>query len=112
MVEDLTKKLLEENGYTTLYTGSNGDFIDMKYGIDIIMEKDGKIFLVQVKSKSNAAKTSIQNTAYRYIDIFAGETIDKNGIDIFRRENDFNVEFLSKNTIKNNLDYLKEKFFK
>jgi hypothetical protein len=112
LVEDLTKNLLEQNGYTTLYTGSNGDFIDMKYGIDIIMEKDGEIFLVQVKSRTNTAKTSIQNPTYRYIDIFAGETVDKNGIDIYRRENEFNVEFLSKDTIKNNLDYLKENFLR
>lgn len=112
IVEDLTKNLLEKNGYTTLYTGSNGDFIDMKYGIDIIMEKNDEIFLVQVKSKSNMAKTSITNPNYKYIDIFAGETVDKNGIDIYRRENDFNVEFLSKDTIKNNLDYLKENFLR
>jgi hypothetical protein len=44
-VETLTKVLLEKEGYTTLYEGGNGDFIDMKYGVDLIMEKEGEIYV-------------------------------------------------------------------
>ena len=50
--------MLEKEGYTTLYEGGNGDFIDMKYGVDLIVEKYGDISLVQVKSKATTAKYS------------------------------------------------------
>jgi len=110
-VETLTKVLLEREGYTTLYEGGNGDFIDMIYGVDIIMEKDGDIYLVQVKSKSYRAKESTSNPQYRYIDIFAGETQNLNGINLYHKNNNFKEVFLGKDVLKNNIEYLK-KFYK
>ena len=35
-------------GFKLIYNGRNGNFIDMKYGIDMIMELEGQIFLIQV----------------------------------------------------------------
>ncbi len=110
-VETLTKTLLENEGYTTLYEGGNGDFIDMIYGIDLIMEKDGDIFLVQVKSNSKSAKFSTEKPQYRYIDIFAGESPNYNGINLYHRVNNFQEVFLGKEVLKNNMEYLK-KFYK
>jgi hypothetical protein len=110
-VETLTKVLLEDDGYTTLYEGGNGDFIDMKYGVDLITEKDGNIYLVQVKSKSYTAKRSTEKPQYRYIDIFAGETPNCNGVNLYYREDNFTERFLGKDVLKNNIEYLKQ-FYK
>jgi len=110
-VETLTKVLLEKEGYTTLYEGGNGDFIDMKYGVDLIMEKEGEIYLVQVKSKSYTAKRSTDKPQYRYIDIFTGESLDNNGINLYFRSGNFEEQFLGKDVLKNNIEYLKQ-FYK
>jgi Holliday junction resolvase-like predicted endonuclease len=106
-VENLSKELLKNEGYTLLYEGGNGNFIDMIYGIDMIMEKDGNIYLVQVKSKSYIAKKSIMNERYRYIDIFIGESPDYNGINCYFREDGFNERFMGRDTMKKNIEYLK-----
>jgi len=103
--------LLEKEGYTTLYEGGNGDFIDMKYGVDLIMEKEGEIYLVQVKSKSYAAYRSTDKPQYRYIDIFTGESLDNNGINLYFRSENFEEKFLGKDVLKNNIEYLKQ-FYK
>jgi hypothetical protein len=105
-VEDLTKKLLENEGYTTVYQGSNGDFIDMKYGIDLILEKGGEYYLTQVKSKSKTAQFSIEKPVYKYIDIFAGESPDKNGVMLYERNTDFKERFIAKDILQGNLNYL------
>lgn len=110
-IEDLTVQLLEKKGFKLLYQGGNGDFIDMKYGVDLIMELDGEIFLVQVKSKDYEAQRSMDQPYYRYIDIFAGQTKDQNGIKIFDRENLTEGQFIGKDILKENLDYLMDKFY-
>ena len=83
----------------------------MKYGIDLIMELEGTIYLIQVKSKADAAKRSIDNRYYRYIDIFAGQTPDQNGIMIYDRDKIKDGEFIGKDMLKENLDYLINKFY-
>ncbi len=61
---------LESKGFQVLYRGGDGDPVDMKYGVDLIVSKDDKILLVQVKSKkANAIKAST-NSQYRFIDMF------------------------------------------
>lgn len=109
-VEELTKELLEKEGYTTLYVGGNGDLIDMCYGIDIIMEKEGKIYLIQSKMSSENAKKSIENKNYRYIDIFSGEPTNKNGLVLYSRENDFKEKFVGKDILEKNLNYMMNKY--
>jgi len=61
---------LESKGYEILYRGGDGDPIDMKYGIDLIVSKDDKILLVQVKSKEKNAIKASTNSQYRFIDLF------------------------------------------
>lgn len=107
-VENLTKELLQEDGYVLLYEGCNGNFIDMIYGIDLIMEKEGEIYLVQVKRRAYVAKQSTSNPKYRYIDIFSGESPDYNGIMLYNRHEKFTEKFMGKNVLKKNMDYLKE----
>ena len=110
-VEDLTKQMLEKEGYTTLYEGGNGDFIDMKYGVDLIVEKDGDINLVQVKSRAVTAKYSTTKDSYRYINIFAGESPDGNGITMYHRENGvITVSTIGKDVLNSNMEYLKKRY--
>ena len=40
--EDYVKSVLEKFGMETLYNGGNGDFIDMVFGIDLIMKYNHK----------------------------------------------------------------------
>ena len=75
------------------------------------MEKEGEIYLVQVKSKSYAAYRSTDKPQYRYIDIFAGESLDNNGINLYFRSENFEEKFLGKDVLKNNIEYLKQ-FYK
>ena len=82
----------------------------MKYGIDMIMELEGVIYLIQVKSKSNAAKIAMDYSSYRYIDLFAGETPDKNGIMLYDRDSMKEGEFIAKDILQDNLDYLINKY--
>lgn len=107
-VENLTKELLLEDGFTLIYEGCNGNFIDMRYGVDFIMEKDGKIHLIQVKRRSSVAKESTTSSKYRYIDIFAGESPDHNGIMLYNRCENFDEKFVGRNVLKKNMNYLKE----
>ena len=109
-VEDLTKQMLEKEGYTTLYKGGNGDFIDMIYGIDLMVEKDGDISLIQVKSTASTAKYSIGKDSYRYIDIFAGESPDGNGIIMYHKNDGFCERFIGKDVLNSNMEYLKKRY--
>jgi hypothetical protein len=103
-VEDLTKQMLEKEGYITLYEGGNGDFIDMKYGVDLIVEKDGDISLVQVKSRAVTAKYSTTKDSYRYINIFAGESPDGNGITMYHRNDGLiTVSVIGKDVLNSNI---------
>ena len=110
-VEDLTKQMLEKEGYTSLYEGGNGDFIDMKYGVDLIVEKDGDISLVQVKSRATTAKYSMSKDSYRYINIFAGESPDGNGITMYHRKDGLiTVSVIGKDVLNSNMEYLMKRY--
>ena len=110
-VEDLARELLESKGFKLIYNGRNGNFIDMKYGIDLIMELDGEVFLIQVKSKAAAAKKAMDYDTYKHIDIFVGESPDKNGVILYDRDQLQEGTFIEKELLKENLDYLINKFY-
>ena len=67
--------------------------------------------MVQVKSKSYTAKSSTDKPQYRYIDIFTGESLDYNGVNLYYRSDNFEEQFLGKDVLKNNIEYLKQ-FYK
>ena len=52
MAEDMVVDLLKSNGLSIDYVGGNGDFLDMKFGVDIITDMK----LVQVKASVNSVK--------------------------------------------------------
>ena len=49
LVENIIEGVLEDHGWKIVHKGGNGDFIDMKFGIDLIVEKNGVYKFVQVK---------------------------------------------------------------
>jgi hypothetical protein len=50
--EEKIAKLLEENDFEIVYSGGNGDFIDMLFGVDMIVFKEGVGYkTVQVKKR-------------------------------------------------------------
>ena len=48
-VEDIIQGLMENNGWTTIHRGGNGDPIDTLLGIDLIVEKNGSYNFIQSK---------------------------------------------------------------
>ncbi len=72
--EDDVKKVLENFGMKTLYAGGHGDFIDMLYGIDLIMDYKGKTYLIQVKNTEDQALKSSEYPRYRKLDYFTAPT--------------------------------------
>jgi hypothetical protein len=72
--EEDVKKVLENFGMRTLYVGGHGDFIDMIFGTDLIMEYNGRIYLVQVKSTEREMLNSFDNPKYKKLDYFAAPT--------------------------------------
>ena len=82
--ENKVSDFLSKNGCEILYQGGDGDVVDMLYGCDLIVSKNDKIFLVQVKSKISTAKESVNNYKYSNIDWFCAPTY--NGIIIFTRK--------------------------
>jgi hypothetical protein len=72
--EDDVKKVLENFGMKTLYAGGHGDFIDMLYGIDLIMDYKGKNYLIQVKNTEDQALKSAEYPRYGKLDYFTSPT--------------------------------------
>jgi Holliday junction resolvase-like predicted endonuclease len=71
--ENKVKDVLESKGMKALYQGGDGDFIDILYGIDLIMESDDKVYLVQVKTRPEDAKKAFKESSrnnYKKIDWF------------------------------------------
>jgi hypothetical protein len=61
---------LENDGWKIEYTGGDGDPIDMTWGIDLIVSKNGDVKTVQVKTKTSAALSAKKKAYYRRIDFF------------------------------------------
>jgi hypothetical protein len=82
--------MLETKGCQVLYQGGDGDFIDMIYGVDLIVSKNDKIYTVQVKSKEDAVRKAFNksmtgNSFYSKIDWFCSPS--GGGIKIFTKGN-------------------------
>jgi len=72
--ENEVKSILEKLGFKTLYQGGHGDFIDMIFGIDLIMDYNGEIVTVQVKNSESQALKASKQFSYRRVDYFASPT--------------------------------------
>lgn len=49
LIEDYVVDLMKENGWSLVHRGGGGDPIDYLLGVDIIMEKNGKVKTIQCK---------------------------------------------------------------
>lgn len=64
--EENVKQTLEDFGFATEYQGGDGDFIDMLFGIDLIMSSnDFGLKTIQVKVNEDALDS---NRHYKYVD--------------------------------------------
>jgi hypothetical protein len=90
--EDDVLDVLQKFGMSLLYQGGNGDYIDMIFGADLIMEYKGGIYLFQVKSTETQMLKSSEDSKYKKIDYFASPT--KLGIVIKSRKGKItNIDF-------------------
>lgn len=72
--EEDVKKVLEKFGMKTLYSGGHGDFIDMIFGADLIMDYNGKTYLIQVKNTEDQSLKSSTYPKYKRLDYFVAPT--------------------------------------
>lgn len=68
--EDYAGEVLHKYGMTQMYQGGNGDFIDMMFGVDLIMDYQGRTITCQVKSSERQAVTASGSSQYKKIDYF------------------------------------------
>ena len=95
--EDEVKKVLEKFGMKTLYEGGHGDYIDMLFGIDLIMDYKGRVYTIQVKNKVETMLRTSNYKKYKRLDYFAAPT--KFGVTIKNKNGnitnlDFNGEVI------------------
>lgn len=70
-VEKYVESILNKRGFTTvIQSKGDGDFIDMIFGIDLIMDYKGRIILCQVKPTVKQSISASENNYYRRIDYF------------------------------------------
>ena len=56
-------KFISKYGAKTLYQGGNGNYVDMKFSVDLIMKvKKGTVYTIQVKSNKGQVNKFIFNT--------------------------------------------------
>jgi hypothetical protein len=83
--ENDVRTILEKYGMKYLYQGGDGDFIDMLFGIDLIMDDGGKTTTIQVKSKKEQAKKDLSHWRYKKVDFLVAPT--DNGIVMYGQIN-------------------------
>jgi hypothetical protein len=85
--EDYAGEVLEKYGMNQLYQGGNGDFIDMMFGADLIMNSEGRTITCQVKSSERQAVNASKSGQYKKIDYFISPQNGLgSGIVIYNRE--------------------------
>jgi hypothetical protein len=72
--ENDVKNILEKAQINTIYQGGDGDFIDMIFGVDLIVNYGGEDFTIQVKSNENQSIQSRKLKKYEKIDFIASPT--------------------------------------
>ena len=87
--EDYAGDVLQKFGMKQLYQGGNGDFIDMLFGTDLIMEYKGRTITCQVKSSERQAINASKSNQYRKVDYFISpQNGIGNGIVVYNRKGD------------------------
>lgn len=72
--ENDVKNILTKAQIDTIYQGGDGDFVDMIFGVDLIVNSGGEVYTIQVKSNENQGKESRKLKKYGKIDFIASPT--------------------------------------
>jgi hypothetical protein len=72
--ENDVKNILTKAQIDTVYQGGDGDFVDMIFGVDLIVNSGGEVYTIQVKSNEIQAKESRGLKKYGKIDFTASPT--------------------------------------
>lgn len=93
-IENRLINVLKEGGVKILYQGGDGDPIDIKFGVDLIISVQGFILTVQVKPNYKNLMEALKNKYYRRINIFACPT--SYGFKLVLNGNEFNISLNGK----------------
>ena len=111
--ENFVAEYFKSKGFEILYQGGDGDWIDMIYGIDLIMKKGSVVYTVQVKSREGEAKKSLTNNKYSKIDLICSPVLDviedaiNRGV---RTEGAVNLAYGNRISLLTTIDLLKAHF--
>lgn len=78
--ENVIKKLID-SGYEIIHRGGNGDFIDMKLGVDIITKKENTYSYIQVKKCASIDEVELKGKRYIKINGVASSKINTQYVD-------------------------------
>ena len=67
IIEDCAVKFYEDDGWEIIHRGGNGNIIDMKLGVDIIVKKDDDYRFVQVKKVPSISEVEIDSKFYTQV---------------------------------------------
>jgi hypothetical protein len=88
--ENFVSDYFQDIGFTLLYQGGDGDFIDMRFGIDLIMRYKERVVTIQVKKSEIDAKSSFLEKKYNRIDYYCSPKLvtemDENGFEIINKK--------------------------
>lgn len=92
--ENKIEKSFVNMGWEILYHGGNGDFIDMIFGIDLIVRNkhSNNIRTIQVKSSRNGVEKASKNPTYNKIDLILNPT--SNGFEGIQRVSNNSIKFI------------------
>lgn len=82
IIENNVASHLMESGWEIIHQGGNGDFIDMKLGVDIIVKKENEYLFVQVKKCKSIDDVEINGDKYVQITGVASSSINTSTVDV------------------------------
>jgi hypothetical protein len=94
-MESMVAQAFEKKGYKILYRGGDGNFIDMIFSVDLIIEKkvgnNTNVITIQVKSSKKDGDTFLQKKNRSAVDylVYPISYTDFQVIDLKDRKNDF-----------------------
>jgi hypothetical protein len=87
--ENYAADIFTKFGSKVLYQGGNGDFMDMLFGVDLILEHKGRIITCQVKNRESLLPGAMGNRYYSKINYFVSPIKDGGeGIVVYNKKGD------------------------
>lgn len=103
--ENIVANFLKDQDFDVVFQGGDGNFIDMKFGVDLIVYKDGRFYSIQVKP--NNPNKWLSSKRYKNVDWIVTYV---GGVNIFaNKKGVVNGEEYQSGGINNITSYVKEK---